>query len=384
MASDNGRFTLEAKPTKTDDILEPTYRYQMYDGGSGSTTDRKLLWVNTQEKREAPMCTAHLSDDGWTIIETEFSPALVAYSPDGRRTLEVGIGGGSPAWKPKSFCWTSAGAMWGRSWQCFFTFEQSPYFACRASSGERLILDLSRGKAFVTETQAPKNVVSAAIDCEKKEVTQVLALLSQHMSDLSTKLIGQEHLNENPLSRAFGKVHDALRMVGVHRMKNCIPYLREWESMGQYSSGGGPSEIFGSYEANYRRSSAVHSLKILDEVPNGFPLYSLATYGGALGLEEHVIKGSGYHGRADKIKVFNTEMNAFEVILLLGSPDFIECASFTKEIWEYDYREGESWATLKISWEKDSYGHTKYVMTSFEVCKPYWLASEDRSAQFSR
>jgi hypothetical protein len=51
------------------------------------------------------------------------------------------------------------------------------------------------------------------------------------------------------------------------------------------------------------------------------------------------------------------------------------------EDWEYDFREGENWVTLRLTWEEE---RQRARMITVERVAPYWLDTDEREAEFLR
>ena len=92
--------------------------------------------------------------------------------------------------------------------------------------------------------------------------------------------------------------------------------------------------------------------------------------------------------RRGRAATLSRSMSAEEVLWLLGSPDFVrrrsrEVGRFYQwsEDWEYDFRYGTTWTTLRMTWEEE---RGKSRMTTMEEIAPYWLDSDEREAEFLR
>ncbi len=51
------------------------------------------------------------------------------------------------------------------------------------------------------------------------------------------------------------------------------------------------------------------------------------------------------------------------------------------ESWEYDFREGNSWVTLRITWQDGDSGGR---IMGIEAIAPYWLNTDERETGFLR
>jgi hypothetical protein len=51
------------------------------------------------------------------------------------------------------------------------------------------------------------------------------------------------------------------------------------------------------------------------------------------------------------------------------------------EDWEYDFRDGMTWTTLRLTWEEED---RKGRLTAVAEVAPYWLDSDDREREYLR
>jgi hypothetical protein len=327
-----------------------------------------------------------VSDDGWSVLRTHgFRPEVVAVSPAGNDAVRVRISEHRSAvsaapvfsWSPRHLIFSTAGLYWaGDSWRYFLNHSGSPYFAWRTSWGERLVMDL--GRAVLSEDP---ELAPALDEEEKRGVTALLAELTPRMEEVRVLLFrtGDEEVGSEPLAERVRQVRAALHLVGVHRLKDCAPFLREWEVMDCPGSSQGSEAMPDGWwrEAQYFRPVVQHSLRLLGEEPVGFPAYNFTNFGDntrrRFPIPERV------PDRGTLAAHLRRGMSAEEVLGRLGSPDHIQQrwheARFWTEDWEYDYRVAGRWVTMRLTWKEGR-------LLSAEEVPPYWLESSERETEF--
>lgn len=192
----------------------------------------------------------------------------------------------------------------------------------------------------------------------------------------------------NPLLGSVRQASSALHLVGVHRLRDCVPFLREWEGVDFPSAAMGSSAMRGRWwlQTQHFRPIVHHSLKLLGEEPRGFPTYGFIAGEFAsparFAVPEHLPDRRGPAGSLSR------KMSAADVLRLLGSPDFSRRRSRKvgllyrwSEDWEYDFRDGTNWTTLRMTWKEKLW---KSRMTAIQDIAPYWLDSDEREAEFLR
>lgn len=417
--SDDGRLTLEARSPHNGTIRhrngrkpssdefgfkyrqhQSEFRYQLLDAG-------RVVWERWQDRREDSPHEVVVSDDGWAVIRTHgFQPEVIAVAPDGRDAVRVRITGdgsehrdptpaGTPFvfdWAPAHLDFSTAGLYWAaHSWRGFLDCAGDPYFSWRPWWGQRLVLDLGRGVAF-TDGPLPDRLAAAVVESERAGVVGLLAGLSRRMDEvraLLSRRSGEEDEEPDPLLVQVRMATAALHLAGVHRLRACVPYLREWESIDLPSASTGSEAMPGRWwlQAQYFRPVVHHALKLLGEEPVGYATYHFCVFADdwtatRFPTPERVAD------RRTRACGLNTAMSAEDVLQLVGSPDFIrrdsrQVGKFYQwsEDWEYDLRGGEGWTTLRLTWEE----HLRAGrMTAMEEVEPYWLDCNDREAEYLR
>jgi hypothetical protein len=366
-----------------------------------------VVWERWQGKREDSPHELVVADDGWAVIRTHgFAPEVIAVCPDGRDAVRVLITGpgsehGEPDpprappvfhWAPDHLSFSTAGLYWSaHSWRCFFHHSNEPYFAWRASWGQRLVLDLGRALAFTGEEHLPIGLGAAVIEAERRGVRTLLEGLSRQLDEVRAILsrqTGGEEDDRDPLWDPVRRASAALHLVGVHRLTVCVPFLREWEGFDVPSTAMGSSAMPGRWwlQTQHFRPIVHHALKVLGEEPQGFPTYRFIT--GEFASPERFPMPERLPDRRGRAARLNREMSAEEVLQLLGSPDHIrrrsrQVGQFYRwsEDWEYDFRDGMTWTTLRLTWEEED---RKGRLTAVAEVAPYWLDSDDREREYLR
>ena len=261
--SPSGRFTLEARsphngtithrdgrPASDDEFgfkyreHQNAFRYRLLSA-NGS-----VAWERFQGLGEDSPHEVLVSEGIWSIIRTHgFRPEVIAVDPIGRDVMRIRVRGDAAEhndeattptfdWSTSSMSFTTAGLYWiSHSWRYFFEYEGRPYFAWRASAGERLVLDFAGGR-LVPEREQERTLLGRALVAEEtRGVTELLVGLSPVMAEVRAVLTiprrkdEDEEVKPHPLAEKVRHVTAAFHLVGVHRIADCIPHLREWESI---------------------------------------------------------------------------------------------------------------------------------------------------------
>jgi hypothetical protein len=427
--SDGGRFTLEARSPHNGTIRhrdgrkvsedefsfkyrqdQSEFRYQLLDNAHSRSfvrllrrDARRVVWERWQGPREDSPAELVVSDDGWAVIRTHgFRPEVIAVALDGRDILRVRITGegsehddSAPTpsvfhWDPEHLVLSTAGLYWtAHSWRDFFQHGGIPYFVWRTCWGQRLVIDLGHAVAFTDEQHWPAGVAAAVVGAEKRGVMALLSGLSRRMDEvrfLLTRRKNGEGDDRHPMLERVRQVAAALHLVGVHQLPAGVPFLREWERIDFPSSSMGSTAMPGPWwlETQYFRPIVHHSLKLLGEEPVGFPTYHFTSTEDndyrRLPMPERLPDRRNRAGQVDR------EMSAQTVLELLGSPDFIQRRSEQKgqrylwfEDWEFDFRAGDTWVTLRIRWEERN---GQVQMMSIDEVPPYWLQLDEREQTY--
>jgi hypothetical protein len=427
VTSNSRRFTLEARSPHNGTIRhrdgrkvsesefafkyrehQSEFRYRLLDNtprgalnqllrGSGP----RVVWERWQGSKEDSPDELVVSEDGWSVIRTHgFHPEVIAVAPDGHDVVRVRVVWAdgeqhepAPDSHPPLFFWpldnlvcSTAGHYWAEhSWRQFFHWCGEPFFAWRTSRGQRLVIDLDRAAAYTDRQMLPEGLAGAVENAERESVAALLGVLSRRMDEVralfSRKAEGEGDESDQ-LVPWVRQASAALHLVGVHRMFECIPYLREWEPIHWPSLSMGSSAMTGSWwlQTQHVRPVVHHALKLLGEEPQGFPTYGFTR--GEFASPERFPMPERLADRRGRVALLRREMPADEVLHLLGSPDFIRRRSRQvgslyrwSEDWEYDFRDGTNWRTLCLMWEEGQ-------MTAVDWVEPYWLESDERAAEY--
>ncbi len=411
--SGNGRFALEARSPHNGTIHhrdgrvasedefafkyrehQSEFRYRLFDTrpeGEVGTSPR-LVWERWQNHGEDSPGELVVGDGGWAILRTDgYYPEVIAIDPDGRDAVRVRVAykefqprdtvppvGAVYDWPLERASCTTAGVLWDfDSWRIFFDHNGAPYFSWRAVWGERLVLDLRAGAAYTDERAAPPDLLGAAVSEERRQVTSFLARMVPRVDEvraLRTRPRAVEPEGDTALARNAYRVRAAVHLVGVHRLRECVPYLRVWEPVDipSYTTDGGVMSAPWSLEGQLYRPVIHHALKLLGEQPRGFSTYGFTA--DERDVPERFPMPECLPDRHERAARVGPEMSAEQVLRLLGSPDLIR-----SPFWEYDLWDGANWSVLRLTWPSDS-GPTR--LAAVEYVAPSWLESDDRVVEY--
>ena len=428
--SPSGRFLLEARsphngailhrdgrPASQDDYAsryrehQSEFRYRLLDLSSNRPLGWGLdeaapavVWERFQARPENPPHELLVSDDGWAVIRTHgFAPEVIAVGLDGRDDLRVRITGADgddgdknskvsgPTWALAHLVRSTAGAYWSmHSWRGFFRYREATYFAWRASWGQRLVLDLEHATAFTDEQSLPEGSSEAVLAAERAGVRALLESLSRQMDEVRIALACRYQADDDcqGMRDRMWLAVAALHLVGVHRLEDCIPFLREWEGLDLPAWSRGSTAMRDPWRLQTQRFRPVvhNALKLLGEQTRGFPTYGFIA-GQRPDLERFPLP-THLPDRRARTASLTREMAAADVLRLVGSPDFIRRKSRQEgrgyrwsEDWEYDFRDPAGWTTFRLTWEEE---RRQSRLTTIVEIAPYWLDSDEREAGYLR
>lgn len=304
-----------------------------------------------------------VSDDGWVVLRTHgFHPEVIAVGVDGRDAVRVRVESETidppadprpgPVWKLTHLVDSTAGRYWSpHSWRGFFRHQGRSVFAWPTSWGQRLILDLARSVAHTGEEPIPAGLEAAVVAAEQAGVRAFLARLSGQKEAVWGRLDlpwEEQRGMRDEIQDLMDRAPSALHLVGVHRMRDCIPALREWEFPDHPAGRTGTSAMPGDWwlEEQVFRPVVHHALKHLGEEPAGYP-----TYGFVRGYHPNLERcptPSPIPDRLERAGGSVPEMSAADILGRIGSPEFVRRSSrkedrvvVCSEDWEYDFRHGD-------------------------------------------
>jgi len=395
--SPDGRLTLEARSPHNGTIRrrdgtactdadfgfhyrqhQSEFRYQLRDGSG------RVLWERWQDDSEDSPHELVVADEGWSVIRTHgFAPEVIAIDPAGKVGPRVGIRGswaaeapaGVATWQAEHMAHSTAGNYWaGDSWPCFVPCADSLLFSWRSYWGDRLVIDLPRGTLLSGADLAAREAALSA--AEKRGAYALLAELTPQLAAVLRWLDSREEQEAPaPLLPRLRRLRAALLLAGVHRLWQCVPFLRAWEEVDRPSMLRGSNALEeGWLQVQYFRPVAQHALRLLDEEPLGLPAYhfTLSDMVQRRAVPERVRQ------RADRLRELRPEFGPEQVLALVGYPDHIQwrtVADDWHEDWEYDTRTAAGWQTLRLRWSgRDQPGRITQI-----VERPsYWLRSNER------
>ena len=218
--------------------------------------------------------------------------------------------------------------------------------------GERLVIDLN-GAVLFPEGPLPAELRSTLEAEEIATVSAILAAYSQRMEEVRRWFLPNsgEKPKDDPLVERLPQAVAALHLIGVHRLAEYVPYLREWEGMNCPAMSGGSFAMPDWWlQTQLFRPVVHHSLRLLGEEPLGYSTYHFTDL-----RDTRYPVPERIPDRYDRAAKVGSSWTAEEVLALLGSPDFIK-RCFTDmgnakwqahEEWEYDFRVSSRWTTLR-------------------------------------
>lgn len=211
-------------------------------------------------------------------------------------------------------------------------------------------------------------------------MVQFLAGVTPRMNEVPA-LLAQSPTAEQEEGAALWKaaylVRAAVHLVGVHRLRECLPYLRQWETVSTpgYTTSSGVMPAPWCLEGQLYRPVVHHVLKLLGERPRGFSTYGFVVDDDS-DTPERFPMPECLSDRCERAARVRPEMSAEEVLRLLGSPDRIR-----SPLWEYDLWDGTSWTTLRLAWQS---GPLLARLAVIEYVAPYWLEPDDCAVEVLR
>lgn len=409
--SPNGHFSLEARSPHNGVITyrdgrsaegefeheyqehQKDFRYRLIDNSDG-----RVLWERWQPRSEDSPHEVVVADDGWSVLRTHgFRPELIAVSPAGEEVVRVKITGGGLehftrpievptfAWSPTHLEDSTAGLYWSQdSWPCFFQHDGRPHFAWRTYWGQRAVIDLGKAALRSELEQADPAILHAMTDVEKEGARRLLSELDPKIAEIRVLLSAprSEARMNHPLRPRLLLVTAAVRLVGLYRLNDCLPFLRNWEAIDYPSHSTGSTAMPTWWlQTQYFRPIVHHALRLLDEEPAGW-----ATYHFRNNNEERFPVLERIPNRHARIREITPALTCEDVLRLVGAPDHISRHPYEKggfyvwpETWDYDSRIGDKWVTTSITWEE--LGRKASRITKIEESPSAWLVTDERLLQ---
>jgi hypothetical protein len=216
-----------------------------------------------------------------------------------------------------------------------------------------LLLDLSSGRLLAEWEQEEMGFAAAARGEEGRGVRALLAELSRskaRVSRLLARRASGSAASKEPLASRLHLIRPALHLAGVHRLRDCEAWLREWEDVESRRSTLA-SVAFGDpwrVEPQAYRPIAQQSLRRLDVEPRGRAAYHFRRYDGP-----PITAPERSPDRRGRTRQVRPGLSARAVLTLLGSPDHIRtewAEDGRSEVWEHDSRTAGGWVTFAILW----------------------------------
>jgi hypothetical protein len=368
--SPNGAYQLEARSPDNEGSrsgerrnrsFQRDFLFRLRDLSRG-----RVVWERRQSHDEQSPGEVVVGNDGWSIIRTHgFSNEVIAVDPCGEDAMRIGIVGSktdelnpgteSPAsgsvWIAKQMSFTTAGDYWsGNSWRYFVTVGSRRYFVWRTSWGDRLVLDLNDRKVVSPNARLAASFQKAESEGSFNRLRQLRPLLGLMKKRLAADDTDDDEADE--LSEWIQSASAAISLVGVHRVRDAVTLLREWERL----------EIPGSMCSTWAfggrwwlcrwsfRAITRHSLQRLGEQLESAPpcLYAESWDGPRLEAANNVAD------REAKLSSIRRPMSGMAILKLVGNPDHVghvvSCGE-SFEQWEYDVLVSGVWRTKCLQWD---------------------------------
>ena len=387
--SDNGRFRIEIKGTKTDDAFrdQSHFVYRLYnfdclewEWTANQSEDDHLIYLD-----DFPH-DAWVNDHGWVVVRTHewFHAGLLVLSPAGKVVLRrfhralleddgPGFLQGEPEWYLGG---SSAGPFWARcSIAYFHEHGGHPFWTIRTWWGRRVVIDLVRGE--FTDPDAMDDDLHHRHECE-----QVFKLL-----DSSVNVLEESHRMDSPEETddawwsLAGSAITAAYHAGWLETKDCIPHLRRLELLDAEGS-----RWFGGVDwatlitLPFRRVAKVSLLR-MNQIPKWLSHYKFEA--DLETTEETTDDNKVLFKFPTELRLRTSElievgMTQKELLLRIGAPDFVG------DRWEYDFVSDESELTVRVHWEKLKKGEMSFAeykkelketvprIEKIELIEPQW------------
>ena len=351
VSSKSGRYRVDAtSPDNVGDGYSPfqdDFTYHLIDTKTGDT-----IWTRKQpDPSEGSPVSISVSERGVTIIYTAYDQVMIV-SPQGKIVNKIDfLKDALTKNEYQNYVHqTTAGPMWaGFSISYFFEHSSRQYYVIRPWWGRRVIIDVENGKL-----QKTNDILNSVCIKTEKEIV---------MNSLASKPKNKDDHLERCLP---------LYLAGALKIKEAIPYLRtaEKSTLSFSSTMGGLSwnENFDdavdphSYSTFSIRQIAQLSLRRLDETPQALPchLFEITKAG-----ESKPFKPKLKNKRHENVGLVKVGMPAKQILMLIGSPDFI-----SYDEWSYDIDANPPFSlTIKMDARKS---------INIKRQKPIWLDALDR------
>lgn len=412
----NGRFILEARSPHNGEIPhqngvpstenefafkyrehQSDFRYRLIDTNlreeiSGVTSQR-IVWERWQEEHEDSPHELIVSDDGWSIIRTHgFSPEILVVTPRGEVNLRIVVSGEDSehstsgtqslprnhfAWNLKHLHFTTAGHYWSaHSHRYFMSHNGISYFIVRPWWGDSLVIDLENAIVIGESEQQSLGLSVVMQDTEGHWALCHLQELRNRHAEIEAYLVTRDtnDIQNGILSRLLSQTVSAIHLVGVHCVQESVSLLR-WIGELDYPSyytGSTAMEDDWYLEAQTFRPIVHHTLRMLGEVPDGYPAFNFFKYDGEddddeIWTEEEEDEKKLYYPlptdlryRREQIDLITKACRPTDVLSLVGAPDHVHRkyrpyggAERWVETWDYDFLSVDQWTTIRIIWVEE-------------------------------
>lgn len=369
--SSDRRFRLVAEhtgdPTDPDfHRFESAFRFRLFDSQQKDIP----TWEFQGEEAEFTPLQMHLDDSGFGVIRCwlhngEF---LIGITPQGERFVHVNITPPPPEnvvfqMNPGHYVWqdihiqdTDRGAFSSDSFHYFITLNQSLYFVTRTHWSRRLIINLTTGQLIDNDEQFDELVLA----CKRQEIKMSqdqLAYLSMHPELFQLYQLSEQPektIDDDYFLRAMEQLKVTAYLAGRFEQSSALRHLCQFEAYDLYSYEA-TSLAFGfdspiEMQVNDTRALIQHVIHALGSQCEGYPSFQF------FNDETELLYGS-IHNRIDSFEQINPGSTAEEILLQLGSPNWLintysEPIIDRTETWLFDAYDPKTntWSTLRILW----------------------------------
>jgi hypothetical protein len=359
-----------------------------------NTTDNSILWERHQPDHEGPPCEMIVTDDAWSIVHTgSFEREIIAFSPSGQEVIRafpftygfsfnahpICAAPNRVFWHTQAINTTSYGPAWASSslWS-FPVAEGRRLFSWRTWMGDRLVFDLDQAIRISAGEQGDPVIAAAIVEAEIHAARALLSRLTPRIPEIQQWIHARISRNRSYSGPSFSPIeidhlNAAIYTVALHKMRDCIPLLLQWEALDRPSYRDTTSILDQS-----TRRVAQHALRLLMVEPAGYaPMHFFDEQKNRIPAPECL------PDRAARFRSLRKKMSFQDVLLLLGSPDFITYEAIENGdsyLWhqrcDYDFLTPDGLFTLAIQWK--DLGNGSYRIQSIKQAPSTWPTSGER------
>lgn len=338
------------------------FRYRLIE-----RTTQNVLWEKWQPTPEDSPGELIVGNNGFTVVRTHgFGPEIIIRDLNGATVIRIVVepewgnpnrkesarAPGSIVWVAEQLCDSSAGYYWSfPSWRYFVTVDNRSYFVWRTYWNARLVVDLTDRAKIDPSPKLARALDRAEALGVHKRLQQLISRKVEIAAGFARNQDDNRPVTYDELGEWIASADGAIQLAGIHRVHDCIPILRQFESFDLRSCSTGIRAIDRSCSLNIKlyRPIVRHALQRLGEQPGPYPPYSITS-----GLDENEWSiPQQIPDRAERLARIACPMAAEAVLQELGYPDHISQKFLNDEFieqWEYDELRHGRWETKILEW----------------------------------